>query len=129
MVTHEYFMQQALNLARLSEVQTRPNPQVGALIVKNDQIVGIGTHLFAGGSHAEIFALQQAGELARGATLYLTLEPCAHYGKTPPCANAVVKAGISRVFIANLDPNPSTHDFDLNWISLIVGIYKLSLNG
>lgn len=105
MVTHEYFMQQALNLARLAEVQTRPNPQVGALIVKNDQIVGIGTHLFAGGSHAEIFALQQAGELARGATLYLTLEPCAHYGKTPPCANAVVKAGISRVFIANLDPN------------------------
>ena len=74
MVTHEYFMQQALNLARLSEVQTRPNPQVGALIVKNDQIVGIGTHLFAGGSHAEIFALQQAGELARGATLYLTLD-------------------------------------------------------
>ncbi len=106
MVTHEYYMQQALNLARLAEVQTRPNPQVGALIVKNDQIVGIGTHLFAGGSHAEIFALQQAGELARGATLYLTLEPCAHYGKTPPCANAVVKAGISRVFIANLDPNP-----------------------
>lgn len=106
MAKHEYYMQQALNLARLTAIQTRPNPQVGALIVKDDQVVGLGTHLFAGDAHAEILALQQAGERSSGATLYITLEPCAHHGKTPPCANAVVKAGISRVFIANLDPNP-----------------------
>lgn len=106
MFTHEYYMQQVLNLARLTEVQTRPNPRVGTIIVNNHQIVGIGTHLFAGSSHAEVFALQQANERASGATLYINLEPCAHYGSTPPCANAVVAAGISRVFVANLDPNP-----------------------
>lgn len=106
MATHEYYMQQAMNLARLTMVQTRPNPPVGALIVKDHQIIGIGAHLFAGAAHAEILALQQAGDSSYGATLYITLEPCAHHGKTPPCANAVIKAGISRVFIANLDPNP-----------------------
>lgn len=97
---------QALALARRGIGRTAPNPAVGAVIVNEGVVVGEGYHQQAGGAHAEIFALQAAGEKAHGATVYVTLEPCAHYGKTPPCAEALVRAGVARVVFASLDPNP-----------------------
>jgi diaminohydroxyphosphoribosylaminopyrimidine deaminase/5-amino-6-(5-phosphoribosylamino)uracil reductase len=101
------YMKLALELARATDGQTSPNPSVGAVLVRNNQIVGIGTHLFAGQEHAEIYAIEMAKERAIGATLYVTLEPCVHYGKkTPPCAKAVIDAGIKSVYIATLDLNP-----------------------
>lgn len=102
----EQYMQRALDLARQGVGRTRPNPAVGAVIVREGQVVGEGFHPAAGEPHAEIFALRQAGELARGADLYVTLEPCSHQGRTGPCAEAVVAAGIGRLFIGTLDPNP-----------------------
>ncbi len=102
----EEFMQVALNLARNAIGRTSPNPLVGAVIVRDGRIVGAGWHRKAGTPHAEIHALNMAGELAEGATLYVTLEPCSHYGRTGPCAEAVVKAGIKRCVIAMGDPNP-----------------------
>lgn len=102
----ERFMAMALELARSAKGQTSPNPLVGAVIVQDGQIVGMGAHLKAGEPHAEVHALRMAGEKAKAATLYVTLEPCSHHGKTPPCAEAVVAAGISRVVVAVLDPNP-----------------------
>ena len=101
-----YWMREALSLARSAQYRTRPNPAVGCVIVKDGQIIGRGATAPVGGSHAEVFALAQAGEYANGATAYVTLEPCAHYGRTPPCAEALVKAKIARVVIATLDPNP-----------------------
>lgn len=101
-----YFMQRAIVLAKQGIYNTRPNPSVGCVIVKDHQIIGEGHTAPYGGSHAEVFALQQAGNAAQGATAYVTLEPCAHYGKTPPCAEALVKAGLARVVMASLDPNP-----------------------
>ena len=101
-----FWMLEALNLARSAQYRTRPNPAVGCVIVKDGQIIGRGATAPVGGSHAEVFALAQAGEYANGATAYMTLEPCAHYGRTPPCAEALVKAKIARVVIAILDPNP-----------------------
>ncbi len=100
------WMRQALALAEKGLFTTMPNPRVGAVVVNNGQKVGEGFHERAGGSHAEVFALQQARELTRGATLYVTLEPCSHYGRTPPCVDSVIKAGIQRVVIAMQDPNP-----------------------
>lgn len=100
------WMRQALALARRGEGRTRPNPPVGAVVVKNGRRIGQGWHKRAGGPHAEIFALRQAGAAARGATLYVTLEPCATFGRTPPCTAAIVRAGIGRVVVATLDPNP-----------------------
>lgn len=102
----EQYMQRALDLAALALGRTSPNPVVGAVIVQGDKIVGEGYHQKAGTEHAEIHALRQAGNLARGATVYVTLEPCSHYGKTPPCADALIAAGVSRVVAAVLDPNP-----------------------
>jgi diaminohydroxyphosphoribosylaminopyrimidine deaminase/5-amino-6-(5-phosphoribosylamino)uracil reductase len=99
-------MHLALDLARQGEGWTRPNPIVGAVVVKDGEIIGKGYHHRFGGPHAEVFALEEAGEEARGATMYVTLEPCSHYGKTPPCADRIIKAGISRVVIACRDPNP-----------------------
>lgn len=100
------FMRRALALAAQGRFTTDPNPNVGALVVKDGQVLGEGFHQQAGGPHAEVFALQQAGSTAWGSTCYVTLEPCAHYGRTPPCAEALVKAGVARVVIAMLDPNP-----------------------
>lgn len=106
MPSDEQFMQSALDLAAIAEGRTRPNPAVGALVVKNGQVVGEGFHPAAGQPHAEIFALRQAGPSAIGATLYVTLEPCSHTGRTSPCADAVIAAGIARVVVGTADPNP-----------------------
>lgn len=100
------WMQRAIALAQQGQYSTRPNPNVGCVIVKNGQMVGEGFHPKAGQPHAEVFALRQAGEDARGATAYVTLEPCAHYGRTPPCAKGLVEAGIAKVVVACSDPNP-----------------------
>jgi diaminohydroxyphosphoribosylaminopyrimidine deaminase / 5-amino-6-(5-phosphoribosylamino)uracil reductase len=100
------YMNLALNLARGTLGQTSPNPVVGAVLVKNHQIIGMGAHLKAGEPHAEVHAIQMAGEKAPGATLYVTLEPCSHHGRTPPCADLIIRTGIKKVFVATLDPNP-----------------------
>jgi diaminohydroxyphosphoribosylaminopyrimidine deaminase/5-amino-6-(5-phosphoribosylamino)uracil reductase len=101
----ERFMDRALCLAAKGTGRTSPNPAVGAVIVRDGEVVGEGYHARAGEDHAEIAALRDAGDAARGATLYVTLEPCSHHGKTPPCADAVVAAGITRVVVAQTDPN------------------------
>ncbi|MES2637790.1 MAG: bifunctional diaminohydroxyphosphoribosylaminopyrimidine deaminase/5-amino-6-(5-phosphoribosylamino)uracil reductase RibD [Pseudomonadota bacterium] len=100
------YMTRALQLAEQGLYTTSPNPRVGCVIVKNGKIVGEGAHLKSGEAHAEVSALRQAGEIAKGATAYVTLEPCSHTGRTPPCAEALLKAGISRVIAAMVDPNP-----------------------
>ena len=102
----QLWMQRAIELARLGQYSTKPNPNVGCVIVKNGQLVGEGFHPKAGQPHAEVFAMRQAGEQAKGATAYVTLEPCAHYGRTPPCAKGLVEAGIAKVIVACPDPNP-----------------------
>lgn len=99
-------MRRALALARRGLGRTAPNPAVGAVVAKNGKIIGEGWHRKAGGPHAEVFALEQAGEKAEGADLYVTLEPCSHFGKTPPCADLIIARGVSRVFAAMKDPNP-----------------------
>jgi len=99
-------MHDALNLARQGAGRTSPNPAVGAVLVKQGEIVGRGYHTYAQVKHAEILALDEAGDRARGADLYVTLEPCAHHGRTAPCADAVVEAGVKRVVAAMQDPNP-----------------------
>lgn len=101
-----FWMRRAIELARLGQYSTKPNPNVGCVIVKDAQLLGEGHHPRAGQPHAEVFALRQAGEQARGATAYVTLEPCAHYGRTPPCAKALVDAGVVKVVVACPDPNP-----------------------
>ncbi len=101
-----FWMRRAIELARLGQYSTKPNPNVGCVIVKDAQLLGEGFHPRAGQPHAEVFALRQAGEQARGATAYVTLEPCAHYGRTPPCAKALVDAGVVKVVVACPDPNP-----------------------
>ncbi|MFJ7934700.1 bifunctional diaminohydroxyphosphoribosylaminopyrimidine deaminase/5-amino-6-(5-phosphoribosylamino)uracil reductase RibD [Sporosarcina sp. NPDC096371] len=103
------YMRLALNLARSAEGQTSPNPLVGAVCVKNGQIIGTGAHLKAGTPHAEVHALRMAGSEADGADLYVTLEPCAHTGKTPPCTDLIISSGIRRVFVASIDPNPAVN--------------------
>lgn len=100
------YMLRALTLAKRATGFTHPNPMVGAVVVKNGEIIGEGYHQKAGEAHAEVHALKAAGEAAAGATLYVTLEPCAHYGKTPPCAKRVIEAGIKRVVVGLIDPNP-----------------------
>ena len=100
------YMEQAVALAKLSVGATSPNPAVGAVIVKDNVIVGEGRTQPPGSWHAEMMALQQAGERARGATVYVSLEPCRHYGRTPPCTHALISAGIAEIHIATVDPNP-----------------------
>jgi diaminohydroxyphosphoribosylaminopyrimidine deaminase/5-amino-6-(5-phosphoribosylamino)uracil reductase len=99
-------MARALQLAANGLYTTSPNPRVGCVIVKDDRVVGEGWHQRAGTPHAEIHALKVAGEAARGATVYVTLEPCSHHGRTPPCAEALIQAGVTRVVAAMRDPNP-----------------------
>ncbi len=99
------YMEEALHLARLAEGFTWPNPMVGAVIVQKDVIVGRGYHHKAGTPHAEVHALREAGPAAKGATVYVTLEPCSHFGRTPPCADALIEAGVAEVYVAVADPN------------------------
>jgi diaminohydroxyphosphoribosylaminopyrimidine deaminase / 5-amino-6-(5-phosphoribosylamino)uracil reductase len=106
MTSHEFYMNLAIENARAMKGQTDPNPLVGAVIVNDNRIVGIGAHMKAGEPHAEIHAIRMAGERARGGTIYVTLEPCSHYGRTGPCALAIVQAGLRKVVVATLDPNP-----------------------
>lgn len=106
MENDEVFLARAFKLARRGRFTTAPNPNVGCIIVRDGRIVGEGYHQRAGEPHAEVYALRMAGEAARGATVYVTLEPCSHQGRTPPCADALIDAGVSRVVAAMLDPNP-----------------------
>lgn len=106
MTNHEFYMELALKNAQAMKGQTDPNPLVGSVIVNDNRIVGVGAHLKAGEPHAEIHAIRMAGDKAQGGTIYVTLEPCSHYGRTGPCALAIVEAGIKKVVIATLDPNP-----------------------
>ncbi|HTX34546.1 MAG TPA: bifunctional diaminohydroxyphosphoribosylaminopyrimidine deaminase/5-amino-6-(5-phosphoribosylamino)uracil reductase RibD [Bryobacteraceae bacterium] len=99
-------MREALDLARQGRGLASPNPMVGAVLVREGEVVGRGFHTYGGVRHAEIIALDEAGEKARGATLYLNLEPCAHQGRTPPCADALIRAGVARVVAPMEDPNP-----------------------
>ncbi|MCY0964767.1 bifunctional diaminohydroxyphosphoribosylaminopyrimidine deaminase/5-amino-6-(5-phosphoribosylamino)uracil reductase RibD [Parathalassolituus penaei] len=105
-MNHEVYMARALQLAARGIYSTSPNPRVGCVIVNNGEIVGEGWHQKAGEPHAEVHALRMAGERARGATAYVTLEPCSHYGRTPPCALGLINAGVARVVGACSDPNP-----------------------
>src|SRR5262249_49289924 len=100
------WMRRALELAERGRGHVEPNPLVGAVVVRDGQVVGEGWHQRYGQAHAEVNALAAAGNLARGATLYVTLEPCCHFGKTPPCTDAVMRAGVRRVVAAMLDPFP-----------------------
>jgi diaminohydroxyphosphoribosylaminopyrimidine deaminase / 5-amino-6-(5-phosphoribosylamino)uracil reductase len=105
-LTDQEYMAFAIQLARQMQGQTSPNPVVGAVVVNNQQIVGMGAHLKAGEPHAEVHAIQMAGDKAKGSTVYVTLEPCSHYGKTPPCSNLLIDSQVKRVVIASADPNP-----------------------
>jgi diaminohydroxyphosphoribosylaminopyrimidine deaminase/5-amino-6-(5-phosphoribosylamino)uracil reductase len=107
------YLERALELAERGRGTTRPNPVVGALVVADGEVVGEGWHERAGGPHAEIVALDAAGERARGATLYSSLEPCSHHGRTPPCVDAIVAAGIAKVVAAARDPNPEVNGLEL----------------
>ncbi len=106
MFQDDLYMSLAINNAKAMKGQTEPNPLVGAVIVTEGRVVGIGAHLKAGEPHAEIHALRMAGDAAQGGTIYVTLEPCSHHGRTGPCAEAIVAAGLKKVVIATLDPNP-----------------------
>jgi diaminohydroxyphosphoribosylaminopyrimidine deaminase/5-amino-6-(5-phosphoribosylamino)uracil reductase len=103
---HIHYMKLALQLAEQGRFTVSPNPMVGCVIVKEQSIVGRGFHLRAGQPHAEVYALEEAGEHTNGATVYVTLEPCVHHGRTPPCVEALIRAGVKEVWIACLDPNP-----------------------
>lgn len=106
MLDNLYFMEKAIKLALKARGETSPNPLVGALVVKNGKIISCGYHRKAGLAHAEVVALQKAGPLAKGATLYVTLEPCVHFGRTPPCVYKILESGIKKVVIGMVDPNP-----------------------
>jgi len=123
----EHWMDRALRLAQRGRGAVEPNPLVGAVIVHHHRLLGEGWHQRYGGPHAEIHALQQAGAAARGATLYVTLEPCCHFGKTPPCTQAVLAAGIARVVVALADPFPQVAGAGLQQlrqagVEVVVGI-------
>lgn len=100
------WMAQALRLAELGLNSTSPNPRVGCVLIKKGELIGSGWHQRAGEPHAEVYALREAGGAARGATAYVTLEPCSHHGRTPPCSDALIAAGVARVVVAMADPNP-----------------------
>ncbi len=129
MQNDQYYMQLALDLAASAQGKTNPNPLVGAVIVKDGAIVGTGLHRKAGEPHAEVHAFRMAGDHAQGGTLYVTLEPCSHFGKTPPCANLVKESGVKRVVVAMQDPNPSVAGRGINLlreagIEVEVGVLK-----
>jgi len=104
--SHEYYMNLAIKLALKGKGLVSPNPLVGSIVVKNGYIIGRGFHAKAGLAHAEVVALDEAGNAAEGATLYVTLEPCCHYGRTPPCVARIIKSGVKEVIVGMSDPNP-----------------------
>src|SRR5258706_3782271 len=110
------FMRHALDLARQGRALASPNPMVGAVLVRHEQIVGEGYHRYAERKHAETWALEQAGAAAQGSTLFVTLEPCSHHGRTPPCTGQLIEAGVSRVVAAMRDPNPLVAG---NWLDAL----------
>jgi len=103
---NEKYMRRAIELAKKGAGAVNPNPMVGAVVVKNEEVIGEGYHKFFGGPHAEVYALEDVGKEAEGAAIYVTLEPCSHYGKTPPCAKKIIDMGIKKCFIGSSDPNP-----------------------
>ena len=113
----EQFMKMALDLAILGRGTTSPNPMVGAVVVKNGKVIGKGYHQAAGLAHAEVEALEEAGLQAKNATLYVTLEPCNHHGRTPPCTEKILKAGIDRLVVAMPDPNPDVRGGGLEYLA------------
>jgi len=126
---NELYMKRALELSLNGIGKTSPNPLVGAVIVKNEKIIGEGYHEYFGGPHAEVNAINNATEDVEGATIYVTLEPCSHYGKTPPCAELIVKMKLSKVVISMIDPNPKVAGKGVeilrqNGIEVIIGILK-----
>jgi len=123
------YMAQALSLAKLALGQVSPNPAVGAVVVKNDVVLGQGYTQPPGSWHAEVVALRQAGEQALGGVMYVTLEPCCYYGRTPPCSEAIIAAGISEVHVAMLDPNPlvsgrGKDELERNGVKVYVGEHE-----
>lgn len=133
-MNNERFMQRAYELALKGRGRTSPNPMVGAVVVKNGRVIGEGYHARCGGAHAEIIALDAAGTRAKGATLYVTLEPCAHHGRTPPCVNRIIDSGVSKVLIGMKDPNPLTNGKSIALlrkfgIAVEVGILEPKLKG
>ncbi len=125
----KYYMQQAIDLAARGEGFTSPNPVVGAVVIKKDRIVGRGWHEAAGRPHAEVVAIDDAGSQAKGADLYVTLEPCHHTGRTPPCTRKILESGISRVVIGMRDPNPHVTGGGADYLrdrglSVVVGVEK-----
>ena len=134
MTTHEHFMARALQLAERGLFTTDPNPRVGCVIVKDGDVVGEGWHQRTGEAHAEVNALADAGDQANGADCYVTLEPCSHFGRTPPCADALIRAGVNRVFIAMADPNPIVSGNGINrlkdaGIAVTVGLLEQQAEG
>lgn len=123
----EEYLSKAFKLAQKGKFTTMPNPNVGCIIVKDNKIVGEGYHKRAGEDHAEIHALKVAGSFANGATVYVTLEPCSHYGKTPPCTTALIKSGVKRVVIAMLDPHPNLTGQGVNLLEKAGIIIKHSI--
>lgn len=113
----QHYMECALSLARLAVGYTSPNPAVGTVIVKDGLIVGMGYTQPAGSEHAEVMAIRQAGDRVKGAVMYVTLEPCSHYGRTPPCTQAIISAGVAEVYIALLDPNPMVSGRGVNQLN------------
>ena len=113
------FMERALHLAKHGQYSAHPNPMVGCVLVKDGNVVGEGWHALAGEPHAEINALQAAGQNARGATAFVTLEPCAHHGRTPPCSESLIQAGVSEVVVARKDPNPRVDGKGLQALSAV----------
>lgn len=118
MMDDKSFMEIALELAVKGQGFTSPNPMVGAVIVKDNIVVGKGYHKAVGDAHAEVNAIGDAGTLAKGATLYVTLEPCNHHGRTPPCSEKILEAGISRVVVAMKDPNPDVHGGGIDFLKM-----------
>ena len=104
--TDKYFMQKVINLAKNGQYTVHPNPMVGAIVVKNNKIISSGYHKKPGGPHAEQEAIKKAGSNAKNSTLYINLEPCCHYGRTPPCSDLIIQSKIRRVVVSCLDPNP-----------------------
>jgi len=126
---HRTLMARALELAALAKGRTSPNPMVGAVVVKEGRIIAEGYHQKAGTPHAEVIALEQAGPAARDATLYVTLEPCSHYGRTPPCVNKIIAAGVKEAVVAMTDPNPLVNGRGIKMlreagIKVIVGVLQ-----